>query len=147
MQEMQEMWVQPLDQEDHSGGGYGIHPSVLAWRIPWIEKPGGLQSVRSQWVRHDWSNLSQTTRREHVPLEMMAWYINLLIYYRKLYVTDSSQLLTSQLSQDSNYQELRILVLYVNETTGNKNNKEENSIQSVQGKQDVIFGLKKGFKV
>ena len=29
------------------------HPSVLVWRIPWTEEPGGLQSMRSQRVRHD----------------------------------------------------------------------------------------------
>ena len=29
------------------------HPSFLAWRIPWTEKPGGLQSMKSQRVRHD----------------------------------------------------------------------------------------------
>ena len=31
-----------------------IHSSILAWRIPWTEEPGGLQSVGSQRVRHDW---------------------------------------------------------------------------------------------
>ena len=31
-----------------------IHSSILAWRIPWLEEPGGLQSVGSQRVRHDW---------------------------------------------------------------------------------------------
>ena len=31
------------------------HSSILAWRIPWTEEPGGLQSVRSQRVRHDWT--------------------------------------------------------------------------------------------
>ena len=29
------------------------HPSILAWRIPWTEEPGGLQSIESQKVRHD----------------------------------------------------------------------------------------------
>ena len=32
-----------------------IHPRILAWRIPWTEEAGGLQSMRSQRVRHDWS--------------------------------------------------------------------------------------------
>ena len=32
------------------------HSSILAWRIPWTDKPGGLQSMRSQRVRHDWSD-------------------------------------------------------------------------------------------
>ena len=36
------------------------HSSVLAWRIPWTEKPGRLQSMGSHRVRHDWSNLAAT---------------------------------------------------------------------------------------
>jgi len=32
------------------------HSSVLAWKIPWTEEPGELQSMGSQRVRHDWSN-------------------------------------------------------------------------------------------
>ena len=34
-------------------GGHGDRSSIFAWRIPWIEEPGGLQSIRSQRVRHD----------------------------------------------------------------------------------------------
>ena len=33
--------------------GMAIHSNILAWRIPWTEKPGGLHSVGSQRVRHD----------------------------------------------------------------------------------------------
>ena len=40
------------------GGGHGNHSSILAWIIPWIEDPGGLQSTGSQRVRHDLSNLA-----------------------------------------------------------------------------------------
>ena len=36
------------------------HSSILAWRIPWTEEPGGLQSIGSQRVRHDWSDLAFT---------------------------------------------------------------------------------------
>ena len=35
------------------GGGMATHSSILAWRIPWTEEPGGLQSMGSQRVRHD----------------------------------------------------------------------------------------------
>jgi len=35
------------------GKGMAIHASILAWRIPWTEEPGGLQSMWSQRVRHD----------------------------------------------------------------------------------------------
>ena len=37
------------------GGGNGNQSSILAWRIPWTEEPGGLQSMESQRVRHDWA--------------------------------------------------------------------------------------------
>ena len=42
MQEMPEMLVQSLDQEDPLEEGMATHSSVLAWRIPWTEEPGGL---------------------------------------------------------------------------------------------------------
>ena len=42
--EMQETWVRTLDWEDPLEKGMATHPSILAWRIPWTEEPGGLQS-------------------------------------------------------------------------------------------------------
>ena len=42
---MKETWVQSLDQEDPLEKGMATHPSILAWRIPRTEEPGGLQSV------------------------------------------------------------------------------------------------------
>ena len=38
--------------------GMATHSRILAWRIPWAEEPCGLQSIGSQRVRHDWSNLA-----------------------------------------------------------------------------------------
>ena len=49
---MQEMWIQSLGQEDPLEEGMATHSSILAWRIPWTEEPGGLQSMGSQRVRH-----------------------------------------------------------------------------------------------
>ena len=50
---MQETQVQFLGQEDHLEKGMAAHSSILAWRIPWTEEPGGLQCVGSQRVRCD----------------------------------------------------------------------------------------------
>ena len=50
---MKETWVQSLDQEDPLEKGMATHPSILAWRIPWTEEPGRLQSMGSQRVGHD----------------------------------------------------------------------------------------------
>ena len=47
------MWVQALGWEDPLEEGRATHSSILAWRIPWTEELQGLQSVRSQRVRHD----------------------------------------------------------------------------------------------
>ena len=44
----QESWVRSLDQEDALEKGMATHSSILAWRIPWTEEPGGLQSMGSQ---------------------------------------------------------------------------------------------------
>ena len=50
---MQETQVQSLGQEDSPEKEMANHSSILAWRIPRTEKPGGLQSMGSQKVRHD----------------------------------------------------------------------------------------------
>ena len=52
---VRETWVQSLGWEDPLEEGMATHSSILAWRIPWTEEPGGLQSVESQRVRHDWA--------------------------------------------------------------------------------------------
>jgi len=50
---MRETQVRSLHPEDSLEKGMATHSSVLAWRIPWTEEPGGLQSMGSQRVRHD----------------------------------------------------------------------------------------------
>ena len=50
---MQETWIQSLTQEDPLEKGVASHCSILAWRIPWTEEPGELQSMGLQRVRHD----------------------------------------------------------------------------------------------
>ena len=53
---MQEMWVSSLGREDPLEEEMATHSSVLAWRIPWMEEPGGLQFVGSQIVGQDLVN-------------------------------------------------------------------------------------------
>ena len=52
---MWETWVRSLGREDPLEKEMATHSSILAWRIPWTEEPGGLQSTGSQRVRHDWT--------------------------------------------------------------------------------------------
>ena len=51
---MQETWVQFLGQEDPLEKAMATHSSILAWRIPSSEEPGGLQSIGSQRIGHSW---------------------------------------------------------------------------------------------
>ena len=54
MQEMwQEPWVQFLGWEDCLEEGMAMDSTIFTWKIPWIEEPDRLQSMESQWVRHD----------------------------------------------------------------------------------------------
>ena len=50
---MQETWVRSLGQKDTLKKRIAAHSSILAWRIPWTEESGGLQSTESQRIRHD----------------------------------------------------------------------------------------------
>ena len=52
-QEMQEIWVRSLGQEDLLKAGMATHSSILAWKVPWTEEAGRLQSSGSQRVRYD----------------------------------------------------------------------------------------------
>ena len=52
---MRETWVRSLGREDPLEKEMAIHSSTIAWKIPWTEEPGRLQSMGSQRVRHDWA--------------------------------------------------------------------------------------------
>ena len=53
MQETQETWLRPLVQEDPLEEEMATHSSILAWRVPRTEEPGGLQSTGLQRIGHD----------------------------------------------------------------------------------------------
>ena len=57
---MQETWVLSIGQKDPLEKGMAIHPSILAWRIPWTEEPGWLRFMGLQRVRHDWATFTTT---------------------------------------------------------------------------------------
>ena len=50
---MQEIWIWSLGQEDPLEKEIATHSSILAWKIPWTEEPGGLQSMGVTRVGHD----------------------------------------------------------------------------------------------
>ena len=66
-----------LGQEDPLEEGMATHSSILAWRIPWTEKPGRLQSTGSQRVGHDLA-----TEHTHTYVQI---YIYILMYIKHLF--------------------------------------------------------------
>ena len=76
-----ETWVwSPAWEDPLLGKGMAIQPSILVWKIPWTEEPGGLQSVGSQRVGQDWATNSATSR---FPLSLslsLSLYIYIYIY-------------------------------------------------------------------
>ena len=64
---MRETWVWSLGQEDPLEKEMAPHSGILAWRIPWLEEPGGLQSTGLQRVGHNWaSSLSLFTLSKYL---------------------------------------------------------------------------------
>ena len=68
MQETPETWVRSLSGEDPLEEGMATYSSILAWRIPWTEEPGRLQSKGSQRIRHDSATNTFTSYQWQVPL-------------------------------------------------------------------------------
>ena len=59
---LRETWVRTLGREDPLEKEMATHSSILAWRISWMEEPGGLQSTGSQRVGHDWATATAIQR-------------------------------------------------------------------------------------
>ena len=58
---IRETWVWSLGREDSLEEGLTTYSSILAWRIPWTEEPGGLQSMGLQRVGNDWATFTHLT--------------------------------------------------------------------------------------
>ena len=81
---MQETWVRSLGQEDPLDKEMATHSSTLAWKIPWTEEPGRLQSMGSQRVGHDWAtSLSLFTWKFPLPPTLFLCQFALLCVERK----------------------------------------------------------------
>ena len=74
---MQETQAQSLSQEDPLEKEMATHSSILAWRIPWTEEPGGLQSMGSQRVGDDWTWLDMTED---------DWMANTFYFFQYIYI-------------------------------------------------------------
>ena len=70
---VQETWVWSLGWENPLEKEMATHSSTLAWKIPWTEEPGRLQSVGSQGVRHDWVTNTFTVTLPLSHMLAMEW--------------------------------------------------------------------------
>ena len=77
-------WVWFLGLEDPLKKGMATHSTILAWRIPWTEEPGRLQSMALQRVGHDWSVNSHTHRRSLCTIFWLFSYRGTLSFPGKL---------------------------------------------------------------
>ena len=81
---MRETWVRYLGQEDPLEKAMATHSSTLAWKIPWTEEPGRLQSMGSQRVRHDWATSLSLSPAFYVLVVMHSYSI----HHKLLFVVD-----------------------------------------------------------
>ena len=70
---MWEAWAQSLGWEDPLEEGMVTHSSILTWRIPWTEEPGGLQPSGSWRVRHDWVTKHSTAQCVYVNPKLLIY--------------------------------------------------------------------------
>ena len=83
---MRETWVQSLGLEDLVEKEMATHSSTLAWKIPWTEEPGRLQSMGSQRVRHNWAtSLSLSFTLDHRKSKRISEHWLRFIDYNKAF--------------------------------------------------------------
>ena len=95
---MQKTWVWFLGQEDSLGKEMTTHSSILAWRIPWTEDPGRLQSMGSHRAGHDWAHTgtygSDLPRRRpsDTPSKFVFIFLLLIFYLAALDFTAAGRI-------------------------------------------------------
>ena len=80
----EETWVRSLGWEDPLEKEMAAHSCILAWKIPWMVEPGGLLSMGSQRVRHDWATSLQFFTLEAVTICRSALTVLLLSHFSRV---------------------------------------------------------------
>ena len=79
------MWVQYLGWKDPPEEEMATHPSILAWKILWMEEPGRLHSIGSQRVGHDWAH----THTVFITFLSSFWYLALIPIFKPKWIFSS----------------------------------------------------------
>ena len=74
-QETQETGTLSSSQEDPLEEEMVTHSNILDWRIPWTEEPGRLQSIGSQRIGHNWSNLAHVKVKQKFCQKCQPWVL------------------------------------------------------------------------
>ena len=83
---LQETRVWSLGRKDPLEKGMATHSRILAWTIPWTEEPGGLQSMKSQRIGHDWvTNFKNFTGKSYIYDQDCYFGSSYLIWFSSLY--------------------------------------------------------------
>ena len=104
---MRETWIRSLGWEDPLEKEMATHSNILAWRIPWIEKPGGLHSMGSQRVGHDWAtSLSHIYKKQDCKLICITSFY--ILYIRNMLLELSGEITPDRMgwSQSKNNTQL-----------------------------------------
>ena len=111
---MQVTWVWSLGWEDLEMG-MATHSSILAWRIPWTEEPGELQSMRWQRIRHDWATKKEKEKKciMHIEKIKRTWGKSVQLNSHKVHtcmtttssdkILGTSEIMASLLSKCNHY--------------------------------------------
>ena len=96
-----EMQVQSLSQEDPLEEGTATHSSILAWRIPWTEEPGGLQSitVTKSWTQMKWLSM-------HAHMKSVKYAVTSCLKNQCTYFDKKNSLRIKNANHDLSFQEL-----------------------------------------
>ena len=96
----QETWIQSLGWEDSLEKGMATHFSTLAWRIPWTEEPGGLQSMGSHRVGYDWAtDIEYTCIKTDISSSLEGntyishcWFFFMFFFFFRIYYREGRKL-------------------------------------------------------
>ena len=80
-----EIWVRSLGKENSLEMEMATHSSALAWKIPWTEEPGRIQSMELQSVRHDWATSLYTLHINSHSCVLIYVQGHIYLYYHKLF--------------------------------------------------------------
>ena len=111
MQETQVMRVWSLVWEDPLEKGTATHSSILAWRIPWTEEPGGLQSMGSQRVGHDWATFTCHAPSTNTLYILYGWKGNVLRELFKLILNENYMSHAEQIRKTRDLKSLLMLII------------------------------------